>query len=123
MLNNGGRLSSIQNSSRIARRAATPKQQQGGSQVVSHTCCRLRDVDLWGLLLLGQQGRHAAQLGEAAAAAAGGGQASTLRLLGLHLTYVGRVGGRGGLGAQGGSSVYPQAWGTDGNGGNEYMMS
>lgn len=37
------------------------------------TCCRLRDVHLRGLLLLGQQRRHAAQLGEAAAATAAAG--------------------------------------------------
>lgn len=74
-----------------------------GSQL---TCCRLRDVHLRGLLLLGQQRRHAAQLGEAAAAtAAAGGQASTLQLLGLHLADVRGVGGRGGLGAEGGGCV------------------
>lgn len=70
------------------------------------TCCRLRDVHLRGLLLLGQQRRHAAQLGEAAAAtAAAGRQASTLQLLRLHLADVRGVGGRGGLGAEGGGGV------------------
>ncbi len=70
---------------------------------VSLTCCRLRDVHLWGLLLLGQEGRHTAQLREAAAttATAGGGQTSTLQLLGLHLTDVRGVRGCGGLGAEG----------------------
>lgn len=44
------------------------------------TCCRLGDVHLWGLLLLGKEGRHTAELREAAVAAAAGGgrQISTL---------------------------------------------
>lgn len=68
---------------------------------VSLTCCRLRDVHLGGLLLLGQECRHTAQLREAAAAtAAAGGQTATLQLLGLHLTDVRGVRGCGGLGAE-----------------------
>lgn len=74
-----------------------------GWDLSCRTCCRLRDVHLWGLLLLGQEGRHTAQLREAAAttATAGGGQTPTLQLLGLHLTDVRGVRGRGGLGAEG----------------------
>lgn len=71
---------------------------------VSLTCCRLGDINLWGLLLLlWQEGGHAAQLREAAtaAAAAGGGQTSTLQLLRLHLTDIWRVRGCGGLCAEG----------------------
>lgn len=77
-----------------------------GHHITSLTCCRLRDVHLWGLLLLGQKRGHAAQLREAAATAAtAGGQTSTLQLLGLHLADVRGVGGRGGLGAEGGRCV------------------
>lgn len=77
-----------------------------GRHITSLTCCRLRDVHLWGLLLLGQKRGHAAQLREAAATAAtAGGQTSTLQLLGLHLADVRGVGGRGGLGAEGGCCV------------------
>lgn len=65
------------------------------------TCCRLRDVHLWGLLLLGQEGRHTTQLREAAAAVTARGQTSTLKLLGLHLTDVRGVRGCGGLGTEG----------------------
>lgn len=67
------------------------------------TCCRLGDVHLWGLLLLGQEGRHTAKLREAAATAAIArrGQASTLQLLGLHLTDVRGVRGCGGFGTEG----------------------
>lgn len=69
--------------------------------VSSLTCCRLRDVHLWGLLLLGQKRRHTAQLREAAATtAATRGQTSTLQLLGLHLADVRWVRGCGGLGAE-----------------------
>lgn len=69
--------------------------------MVCLTCCRLGDIHLWGLLLLGQQGGHTAQLGEATAAAAAGGQTPTLQLLRLHLTDVRGVRGCGGLGAEG----------------------
>lgn len=70
--------------------------------VSSLTCCRLRDVHLWGLLLLGQERGHTAQLREAAATTAtAGGQTSTLQLLGLHLADVRGVRGCGGLGAKG----------------------
>lgn len=73
------------------------------TQVFPLTCCRLGDVHLWGLLLLGQEGRHTAKLREAAATAAIArrGQASTLQLLGFHLTDVRGVRGCGGFGTEG----------------------
>lgn len=75
---------------------------KGECQVPPLTCCRLRDVHLWGLLLLRQERGHTAQLREAAATTAtAGGQTPTLQLLGLHLTDVRGVRGCGGLGAEG----------------------
>ena len=81
------------------------------------TCCRLGDIHLWGLLLLGQKGRHTAQLREAAAttATAGGGQTSTLQLLGLHFTDVWGVRSRGGLGAQGRGRIGTRTYRVDKN--------
>lgn len=66
------------------------------------TGCSLGDVHLWGLLLLRQEGRYAAQLREAVVTAAGGGggQASTLELLRFHLADVRGVRGGGGLCAE-----------------------
>lgn len=74
-----------------------------GWNLSCRTCCRLRHIHLWGLLLLGQEGRHTAQLREAAATTdtVGGGKTSSLQLLGLHLTDVGGVRGCGGLCAKG----------------------
>lgn len=74
-----------------------------GWNLSCRACCRLGDVHLWGLLLLGQEGRHTAKLREAAATAAIArrGQASTLQLLGFHLTDVRGVRGCGGFGTEG----------------------
>lgn len=60
-------------------------------------------------MLLGQQGGHTAQLGEA-----GPAHGSSLQLLGFHLADVGGVGGRGGLSAQRGRGVGPSTWGGGG---------
>lgn len=63
------------------------KHMHGFSATNTITCCRLRHIDLGTLLLLGNEGWHAAQLGKVTRRS----QAAGLQLLWLHFTYIRRV--------------------------------